>query len=301
MRPLKASAIGFVVAAVSGILIAGKNIYIPGILLISIFIAAIAYIVNSILTKEDSAVNLPKSNYEVGDVLQLGEISFRSYWGSIVTKDFEWLVLAIEGRQALIISLYSIEMRPFCEKNEDYCYWETSDIRSWLNGEFYNGIPLGIRNKIVSSNIRNNDVPEDWLEEELKALKLKKSLGLEVMSEDEFMRIRMNRCSSDKIFLLSVDEVQRYFGIKELEDSASILKVKTDFSSLVCDAIEKDGGSNIEEWDLRYGGHSWWLRSRGFFGKNPIGVVGEDGKIYITGENASRKWCCIRPAFWIRL
>lgn len=48
----------------------------------------------------------------------------------------EWLVVGTEGENVLLVSKYGLDSRPYHSKSTSV-KWETSDIRTWLNGEFY--------------------------------------------------------------------------------------------------------------------------------------------------------------------
>ena len=50
-------------------------------------------------------------------------------------RSVEWRVLAIENNRVLVISRYGLDARPFDPDSND---WSESEIRKWLNGEFYN-------------------------------------------------------------------------------------------------------------------------------------------------------------------
>ena len=72
------------------------------------------------------------TNANVGDYIKLGTYP-QTAEGEI--QPIEWLVLKREGNQILLISKYGLEPRNF-DKNSNN--WGTSEIRQWLNSEFYN-------------------------------------------------------------------------------------------------------------------------------------------------------------------
>ena len=47
----------------------------------------------------------------------------------------EWQILAKEENKMLVISKYAIEAKRFDVSSND---WKNSEIRQWLNGDFYN-------------------------------------------------------------------------------------------------------------------------------------------------------------------
>ena len=72
----------------------------------------------------------PFRGAKVGDFVKFGRYSQTSEGGVI---DIEWRVLAVENGRVLAISRYGLDVRPFGASNA----WADSDIRGWLNGEFY--------------------------------------------------------------------------------------------------------------------------------------------------------------------
>ena len=62
-----------------------------------------------------------------------------------------------EGNQVLLLSKYVLDAKPYNEELEDVT-WETSDIRQWLNNEFYTtAFNKTEKAKIQTSLIKNED------------------------------------------------------------------------------------------------------------------------------------------------
>ena len=74
----------------------------------------------------------PFKGANVGDMVKFGRYP-QTAAGDV--QDIEWRVLAVDGDKVLAISRYGLDARRFDDDSSD---WEGSDIRSWLNGEFYN-------------------------------------------------------------------------------------------------------------------------------------------------------------------
>ena len=68
----------------------------------------------------------------VGDYIKFGNYP-QTANGDI--QPIEWQVLAKEENKMLVISKYGLEARRFNGSSSD---WINSEIRKWLNGEFYN-------------------------------------------------------------------------------------------------------------------------------------------------------------------
>ena len=75
---------------------------------------------------------------KIGDYVKFGSYP-QSAKG--IVRPIEWLVLSKEENKMLLISRYGLEARYFIKAK---CFdsnsndWKNSEIRKWLNGEFYN-------------------------------------------------------------------------------------------------------------------------------------------------------------------
>ena len=166
----------------------------------------------------------------------------------------DWRILAIEGEQALLISEETVCDKAYHDKYENIT-WEKSTIRQWLNGEY-----LG----------------KTFTAEEQEAI-----LETELQNPDNAIySTKGGNDTWDKLFLLSLDEVQKYF--------------------------KSDADRAADSW--------WWLRSPGFYQNYAanvyfdgsvddygdyvrddfVGSVDDDGLVY-------RGYGGIRPAFHINL
>lgn len=111
------------------------------------------------------------SDAQIGDIIQFGGC--------------DWLVLDVQGTAALILSDALVERRAYNTALADVT-WETCDLRTYLNGEFYNSFSTNDKSRIVETNVINSDNP--WY-------------GTSGGND-----------TNDKIFVLSLDEVIQYFG-----------------------------------------------------------------------------------------
>ena len=105
-------------------------------------------------------------------------IGMHLYWGHYGGEIMEWIVLAIDGTQALLLNAYGIDAKPYNDTRyySDRLTWETCSLRTWLNGDFY----------------------ENAFSEEEKE-------RIQSVVVDE------NTGVNDKIFLLSAKEVNDFF------------------------------------------------------------------------------------------
>ena len=175
----------------------------------------------------------------------------------------EWLVLESDGETALLISRYALDCKPYNEKYEDTT-WEKCTLRGWLNSEFFNKA-FGAEEK---QYILQSDVSAD------KNPKYSTNPG---------------NATKDKVFLLSVVEVNKYFK----SDDARMCAL-TDYAiqqgAYTSDSYKVEGRKAC--W--------WWLRSPG---GNSLGaaLVRIDGSISGFGSLVYSSDDAVRPCVRVRL
>lgn len=100
-------------------------------------------------------------------------------------KPIEWTVMKAEKNKMLLLSKYVLDAQPYNKKFKEVT-WETSDIRRWLNSDFYitafNDIE---QSKIADTLVRTENNPE---------------YGTAGGNDTE-----------DKVFLLSIEEAESFF------------------------------------------------------------------------------------------
>jgi hypothetical protein len=97
-----------------------------------------------------STVPSPVADAKVGDIVNLGEVTFEAYHGGVFSKDVQWKVLAVENGSVLVIAMSDIEIRPYNVK-AGATTWGDSDLHAWLNGDFYNGLSDDLRDHVVTA------------------------------------------------------------------------------------------------------------------------------------------------------
>ena len=92
--------------------------------------------------------------YKVGETIEFGNYPQEE---DGTEKPIEWIVMKNEGNQVLLLSKYVLDEKPYNEELEE-AIWETSDIRKWLNNEFYTtAFNKAEKVKIQTSLIKNED------------------------------------------------------------------------------------------------------------------------------------------------
>ena len=115
--------------------------------------------------------NAPKKAVAVGERLEFG--------------GYNWIVLDVRGDEVLVLSEEIIENRPYHQTYEQVS-WETCDLRSYLNGEFYNSFSEQDRTRIIQTTVKNTQTFDD--------------------------RTPVEYDTVDYIFLLSPEEADKYFS-----------------------------------------------------------------------------------------
>ena len=188
-----------------------------------------------------------------------------------------WQVLDVQDNRMLIVSRFILDFRPYHSAGGPVT-WETSEIRQFLNSDFLGRFSPEEQALIAMTTVVNNNNPE---------------FGTPGGNDTQ-----------DRIFLLSVEEVLRYFY-----DTEGVLQFGIDperINILAYGVFLHDG-----MWDV-IGPWGWWLRSPGRSSYNAILVVNFDmiGMISIGGECVTigthiaadeSGMSGIRPAMWIYL
>ncbi len=205
-----------------------------------------AMISDSVSVREGSILE----SVSVGDTVRFGEYYIDSKFKK---QPLPWQVLDIKDGLALVITKDCIDARSFDPRSMALT-WRQSELRRWLNGEF--------ADKAFGS--RTSSIAEVKLSPDTNSV-FGTSGGIE---------------SKDKVFLLSLEEAQRYFP----GNSSRTAKPAT--------AAADKGlfiGDNGAVW--------WWLRSPGKDQKYAANVdYGGDIDFYGSDAQAVNG---VRPALWV--
>ena len=184
-------------------------------------------------------------NAKVGDCVK---------FGAYEEKDVEWLVLEVKDEKLLVISKYALAAQEYHHDGVNPITWEKCDLREWLNNDFINK-SFNANEKAMIPAVT---VPADKNPEH---------------------NTRPGNATQDKVFLLSIAEVEKYF--------------------------DSDGARQCEAntWGIRTNDDNiavWWLRSPGCSG-NFATIVGVTGELDKYGFFVDLEDIGVRPAMWIDL
>ena len=158
------------------------------------------------------------------------------------SEPLEWIVLEKSNNKALLLSKYLLTSHSYNDEYVDIT-WENCTMRKWLNSEYINTI----FSKKEQGSILTTDV----------------------INNDNVFGTKGGNNTKDKLFLLSIDEVNKYFN----NDNQRV-------------ATYKGGSSDF-----------WWLRSPGPWQYNAANVY-DHGNLTEYGYNVDNA-CGVRPALWV--
>lgn len=183
-----------------------------------------------------------KSSVEYISTLSVGE-SF--YYGNYNDELLEWTILDIQNNQVFAITTNAVDKIPYNNTQTDVT-WKKCSLRTWLNDDFYNdAFSSEEQSRIMTTTVSPGNNPH--------------------------FSTNAGSSTEDKVFLLSIDEVNQYFSTNE---------------SRIC----------------KYNGTAcwWWLRSPGYFQDFAVCVNGA-GSVYYSGLLVDLDDYAVRPAMWINL
>ncbi|MBO4872169.1 MAG: hypothetical protein J5496_02000 [Lachnospiraceae bacterium] len=172
-------------------------------------------------------------------------------------EEVTWIVLHIEGNKALLLSRFCLDCKKAHEKDMNIT-WEGSDLRKWLNSSFLNEtFTTSERAHILSVPLENKANPKS---------------GFGAAPE-----------TTDTVFLLSVEEVERYLSGDMYEFRGTTpTRYAMDHGSMLAD--------NGNTW--------WWLRTNGkdlrYFAE-----IYSYREFDYMGDLATDPEQAVRPAIWV--
>lgn len=237
---------------------------------------------------------------EAGSVVTLGKYNRGHETGN---TSIEWIVLKVDGDKALLISKSVIDAMPY--NNDPYTAdngevtWENCTLRAWLNNDFYNrAFTDEERAVILTVTLENPD---------------NNAFGTEGGADTE-----------DKVFILSVAEINEYYGFQYNDEDNGIGYNQKLISSPVPELV---GGGKCIMWEMyknyyeetykAFGysedvigmkGAEWWTRTPGVAGHadgmnsctvvkvNEYGGVGEKYWRAVFDEKGG-----VRPVIWVHI
>ena len=188
-------------------------------------------------------------NANAGDYVKFG-----SYYG----EDIEWLVLEIKDGKAFVISRYLLDCKQYNVSYTDVT-WETCTLRNWLNDSFFNAAFSADEKAMIPTVTVTPDKNPDC-------------------------DTNSGNATQDKVFLLSITEVNRYFDSDSERQCAP-----TDYAIA--------NGVDVSSFN---GNCYWWLRTPGRY-QDKAAAVANDGRVIEFGLYVEEDDNAVRPALWIEI
>ena len=208
------------------------------------------------VTGADNNDNSASSYIDVGDYVKFGSYE-QDNDESNGKEKIEWLVLSKENGKALLISRYGLDCQPYNTEYNNGDTWETCTLRTWLNDTFYNSAFSNVEQGRIATTTVTTDKESEY----------STSPGYN---------------TTDKIFLLSINEAKKYFHSNEARKNKPTAYAK------------KQG-----VWTNYAGCCWWWLRSpnSSYFAV----YSSHDGSVIKVGISVRDPDVAVRPALWIDL
>lgn len=207
------------------------------------------------LTKEKPSVKVNDTlffgRYEQDGLLRNGE------------EPIEWIVLAVDGDQALLLSRYALDSRPYNDAYEPVA-WENCSLRYWLNHTFLNtAFDTQEQEQILLTELNNgrSEGNREW-------------------------SVSGGSNTEDAVFLLSYADTDRYF-----DSQYDRMCMPTNY------AVSNGADVRLHDDNITESGW-WWLRSPGEE-EHHAAFVNFDGTRYTNA--VGNEYLSVRPALWIRL
>lgn len=192
----------------------------------------------------------------------------------------EWIILDEKSDGSLfVISRYGLDQVAY-SKDYKAVTWETSQIRTWLNGTFYSSaFTTAEKGKILSTTLTNEDNP--WT------------------------GTPGGNRTTDKVFLLSYSEASKYFGDDTVASQGYTINAKR---ACKATAYAKAHRVMTYSFDSDYyasdmkqftGCCWWWLRSPGSEARRAQ-YCANTGDIYYGNFYVYNSDCAVRPAMWVK-
>lgn len=202
-------------------------------------------------------------NIKVGDTYTFGAYE-QDNSTSNGKEAIEWTVLDKDGMSLLLISKQALDCQQYNTSYTDVT-WESCSLRKWMNGTFLNKA----FNAEEQAQIQNTTVSAD---------------------KNPEYNTNPGNATTDKVFLLSINEVEKYFNSDEARKCAPTAYAKAQ-GAYTSDSYKTASGA-ATCW--------WWLRSPGTY-QSIAASVYDDGSVTYSGYNVNYVSDAVRPALWINL
>lgn len=229
---------------------------------------------------------LGETDIEVGDSVYFGNYQ---YGAILEVEPMLWDVIDMQDGMALLISHYTFRPMYYYKQgqsNEDVVSdtnWEESNVRYFLNNDFYEeAFSVEERNRIIEVTI-DNPTSDVFFETYIPIIYNDRRENSAFRYEEN-----TNPCgeTNDKIFLLSMNEVEKYYGPLYSDELHAYATNAT--------CVTRSGGDS-----------EWLLRSQGSRGYRSLYIMKNEFQFEVgvssDSKNSNKAYLALRPAMWVEL
>ena len=188
---------------------------------------------------------------------------------SISMGGITWRVLDVQNGKALLLSDQILDNKAYQDNIALMNTWADSPLRTYLNGDFYNNtFSKSEKKRIVTTTLINNINPN-----------YSNALGID---------------TKDKVFLLSSEEVARYFK----DSDSRIAYANRRSPNIINTTVNSSTKNPYQGLYQNYTQWNWWLRTPGQYDNRDalyISLLGEERSVSSKTEYG------VRPAMWIKV
>lgn len=253
---------------------------------------------DNINDKEPIQKGLNNPTTDADGVITWDCVWFGNYWQEDTNGDgkadkndektpIKWRVLSVDGDDAFLLADKNIDVQRY-NKNYTFVTWETSTMRSWLNG-------YGAETDEPGEDFSTNN----FLNSAFSGIEQRAIRTTNVVNDDNpYYEVEGGNNTFDKVYLLSIDEVTNpAYGFSS-DDSKYDEARKAKNTKYVADGGEIKSGSMSSAGSA--GG--WWLRSSGGSrGNRDASRVNHNGDVYRDGHGVNMYYSAVRPTLHLNL
>ena len=200
-------------------------------------------------------------------------------FGTYAGEPIEWQVLEDKGDGTyVLLSVKGLDAKQYNTKWTEVT-WETCTLRAWVNDEFYEtAFSASEKGRIVLSTVENPD--------------------------NNVLGSKGGNTTQDYVYLLSLDEVGRYFHLDPYigEGSEALICLPTQTAvkngAYTLSQADVDKYQENKSYPIKAGACWWWLRS--LFGGQDFAVFGDFDGLVLSGASVDYTQVCVRPVICVR-
>ena len=232
----------------------------------------------SIIGENDLSNRIRNANvasaYSIDNTVEdMDTVKFGSYQqdNSGTIAPIEWIVLEKGDNKALLLSKYSLVNKQYYQSFSDTT-WEECTLRMWLNDRFYT---------------------EAFNNEEQSRI-----LSVPVVNKDNTQYLtKGGKSTEDKIFILSEEEVIKYFGCKNNETYGYQLGKNAGTKPTIYSMTSKDNVFSNSSMNVEFSNTDYWLRTPGY--RNGCALTVDYENVLNTYGMYVNEELGVRPAMWV--